>query len=87
MAMDALGQKLACARRALTQEVRGRRSNGDATEVSDTTAQERKLARSSLLSWLDVKDHAQPGAAIWIVALAAMICIGLVYAYFSHITG
>jgi hypothetical protein len=71
----------------LTQEVRGRRSNGDATEVSDTTAQERKLARSSLLSWLDVEDHAQPGAAIWIVALAAMICIGLVYAYFSHITG
>lgn len=84
--MDALGQKLACARRALTQEVRGRRSNGDA-KVSDTTAQERKLARSSLLSWLDVEDHAQPGAAIWIVALAAMICIGLVYAYFSHITG
>ena len=87
MAMDALGQKLACARRALTQEVRGRRSNGDATEATDPLAHERKVAGTSLLSWLDVEDHARPGAAIWMVAVAAMICTGLAYAYFSHITG
>jgi hypothetical protein len=85
--MHALGQKLACARRASTQEERGRRSNGDATVVADITAREPKVATTSLLSWLNVEDHAQPGAAIWIVALAAMICIGLAYAYFSHITG
>ena len=85
--MNAPDQKLACMRRASRRDEMGRRSNGDATEATDPQAHERKVAGTSLLSWLDVEDHAQPGAAIWIVALAAMICIGLVYAYFSHITG
>ena len=82
--MNALGQKLACARR----EEMGRRSNGDAAgEVADTRAHERKVAGTFLLSWLDVEDHARPGAAIWFIAVAAMISIGLAYAYFAHMTG
>lgn len=85
--MNALGQKPACARRASMREEMGRRGNGNATEAKGIPAQRPKVARTSLLPWLDVEDHAQPGAAIWITALAAMICISLVYAYFSHITG
>jgi hypothetical protein len=82
--MNALGQKLACARRAPTREEMDRRDNGDA---SDIRAHQCKVASASWLSWLDVEDHAQPGDAIWIVALAAIICIGLTYAYFSDIAG
>jgi len=85
--MNAPGQKRACTRREPTQEETGRRSNGDATEATDSLAHERKVAGTSLLSWLDVEDHARPGAAIWMVAVAATICTGLAYAYFSHITG
>jgi hypothetical protein len=61
-----------------------RRNNGGA---SDTRAHECKVAAASWLSWLDVEDHAQPGAAIWVAALVAIICIGLTYAYFSHLAG
>jgi hypothetical protein len=85
--MNALRQKLACAQRASQGREIGRRSSGDAAAAADTRDHERNVSRTSLLSWLDVEDHAQPGAAIWIVAVAATICIGLTYAYFSHITG
>jgi hypothetical protein len=85
--MNALGQKLACAQRASQGSAIGRRRTADAAQPTDTRAHERNVRRTSLLSWLDVEDHAQPGAAIWIVAVAAMLCIGLTYAYFSHITG
>jgi hypothetical protein len=85
--MDALDHKFACARRASRREEMGGRSDGDAAEATDTRAHERKVTGTSLLSWLDVEDHAQPGAAIWIVAVAAMVCIGLAYAYFAHMTG
>ena len=85
--MNALGEKLDCARRASRQKEMGRRSNGDAAEVTDTRAHEREVSATALLSWLDVEDHARPGAAIWIAAVAAMIWIGLAYAYFSHMTG
>jgi len=85
--MNALGQKPACARRASMREEMGRRGNGNATEAKGIPAQGPKVARTSLLPWLDVEDHARPGAAIWIAALAAMICIGLAYAYFTYITG
>ena len=34
-----------------------------------------------------MSSPAQPGSAIWILALAATICIGLTYAYFSRVIG
>ena len=85
--MNALGQKFSCARLEKTREDMGRRGSGDAAKEANTYARERRAEGTSLLSWLDVEDHAQPGAAIWIVAVAAMFCIGLAYAYFSHMTG
>ena len=85
--MHGLDQKLSCTRQEPTREEMGRRNNDDATEATDTRVHERRAAGTSLLSWLDVEDHARRGAAIWIVALAAISCIGLAYAYFLHITG
>ena len=85
--MNALGQKLSCARLEKTREDMRRRCSGDATKAADTHARERRAEGTSVLSWLDVEDHAQPGAAIWIVAVAAIICIGLAYAYFSRMMG
>jgi hypothetical protein len=85
--MPAIGQKLACAQGESTREELSRRSNDDATEATDACARERGAAGTSLLPWLDVEDPARPGTAIWIVALAVTICIGLTYAYFSRVTG
>jgi len=85
--MPAIGQNLACAQGEPTREELGRRSNDDATETRDARARERRPAGTSLLPWLDVENPAQPGSAIWILALAATICIGLTYAYFSRVAG
>ena len=85
--MHALGQKPSRAPRELAQEEMGRRSNDVAPEATDTRDRERQAAGTFLLPWLDVEDPARPGATIWIVALAATICIGLTYAYFSRVIG
>jgi len=59
----------------------------DATPfTTGTVGRDGGAPRKTLMSRLHVADHAHPGPAIWILALAAMVCIVLAYAYFAHIS-